>query len=107
MSYHWTGFWEQSTFGIQSMFDLEMSFENGEIHGAGRDVIGAFQIGGEILGDGSVHLLKQYEDAHCVHYDGQYDGEGSISGQWRIDGYWERGTFGFRLVRGSETSNEM
>ena len=98
MSHTWTGYWEQEGFGRQPMHDLVLHFENGEVQGHGRDIIGRFTFSGRLEADGQVLLNKQYLGKHLVLYQGQYDGEGTIFGQWSI-GLWYRGDFLLRLGR--------
>ena len=46
--------------------------------------VGAFTLTGQIASTGEVVIAKQYLKKHGVSYVGQYDGEGTMSGTWRI-----------------------
>jgi hypothetical protein len=101
MSHHWIGFWEQRGYGRQTMENLVLQFQNGQIQGRGDDIIGRFTFAGRMAADGRVLLDKEYIGQHRVLYDGQFDGEGAIFGQWSI-GSSDRGEFLLRLSRGAE-----
>ena len=88
----WRGFWQQQGWGRQPMRGLVLRFSADRIEGEGSDVIGPFTFQGQFRGDGSVVLVKQYIGRHQVLYRGQYDGEGTIFGEWSIGEYW-RGPF--------------
>lgn len=91
VSGNWRGFWDQAGWGRQSMRELTLHFANGEIQGLGIDVIGRFTFRGTYNDTGAVALVKQYRH-HAVRYTGNYDGEGTIFGEWMIGDFW-RGTF--------------
>jgi hypothetical protein len=74
------------------MRDLELRFSAGRIEGHGVDIIGPFTFRGEYDDSGSVVLVKQYLRRHQVVYQGRYDGEGTIFGEWSIGELW-RGPF--------------
>jgi hypothetical protein len=80
----WRGYWEQEVFGRQPMEGLTLCFADGVITGHGSDVIGPFVFRGNYEADGSVALTKQYLGRHRVHYQGVWDGEGTIHGIWSI-----------------------
>jgi hypothetical protein len=65
----WSGFYVQD--GEQNVMDLEnMQIGlNGEISGAGSDVVGDFTINGTLNADGSFNFDKAY-DGHTVSYKG-------------------------------------
>lgn len=65
------------------MEDLVISVDDGFISGRGRDIVGEFTLAGR-LEQGQVAILKQYIQQHSVEYVGTYDGEGTMSGMWRI-----------------------
>jgi hypothetical protein len=94
----WVGFWHQSWTGRQPMKEFELHFRpDGTISGRGIDVVGPFVFDGEWdTRTGQVQMTKQYLKKHQVHYRGQPDGEGSITGTWTIDssGYEDSGPFG-------------
>ena len=97
----WRGWWEQEVFGKQEMHDLTLNFDGCTITGTGRDIVGAFTFRGQHDDQGSVTLIKQYHGRHCVHYQGTYDGEGTIYGKWFIPDRWT-GPFVLRLTRNRE-----
>ena len=70
------------------MHDVVLHFSSESVAGGGVDVIGAFTFAGHVRSDGSVTMVKQYFGGHRVLYHGQYDGEGTIHGQWSIDPHW-------------------
>jgi hypothetical protein len=76
------------------MHDLVLFFSADEIDGGGVDVIGPFTFQGTCDGAGNVRLIKQYR-RHQVLYEGRYDGEGTIFGEWSIGPLW-RGPFALR-----------
>jgi hypothetical protein len=78
------GWWEQESFGRQAMAELRVYFGEGRIVGRGVDVIGVFRLDGTLDENGAVAIIKQYVGQHDVQYLGQYDGEGTLSGEWRI-----------------------
>jgi hypothetical protein len=102
MANHWNGYWEQRGMGRQPMESLVLQFDNGVVRGSGCDIIGRFTFAGRMAPDGRVQLNKQYIGQHAVLYQGQFDGEGAIFGQWSI-GPWDRGDFLLRLSRGAES----
>ncbi len=96
----WQGYWEQTIWGRQPMHDLVLTFSaGGYIEGAGRDVIGRFTFRGVYAeSTGVVGIIKQYLGGHTVEYRGQYDGEGTIYGQWSIGDAWS-GPFALSPLR--------
>jgi hypothetical protein len=96
MFHHLIGYWEQHGLGRQPMENLVLEFQDGEIRGQGDDIVGPFTFQGHLAPNGRVLLNKYYRYQHRVLYEGQYDGEGTIFGQWSI-GPWYRGDFMLRL----------
>lgn len=76
----WVGFWVQR--GIRGSMGLALTFESGQIHGSGSDLVGAFRLSGAYRDDGSVSIVKTYA-WHLVDYKGRWDGQ-MISGSWKI-----------------------
>jgi hypothetical protein len=102
----WKGFWEQIVWGRQPMHDLLLSFNDGAIHGSGRDIIGPFTFQGVFdAATGAVVMTKKYVGRHTVQYHGQYDGEGSIFGRWSIGAEWS-GPFALALEREAPSGDE-
>jgi hypothetical protein len=97
----WRGYWEQQVYGRQPMHDLELQFGDGLVTGHGTDIIGAFVFDGSYDTRGNVTLTKKYLGRHSVHYQGVYDGEGTIHGIWTIVPYWQ-GKFALSLERTTE-----
>ncbi len=95
----WRGYWDQEIFGRQPMGPLVLRFHDGIIEGEGRDVIGPFTFEGEYDPQGAIRMVKQYLGRHQVLYQGTYDGEGTIFGQWQIPPFWS-GSFALSPVVG-------
>ncbi len=91
----WQGYWEQTHFGRQLMHDLELHFHLSDVEGHGHDIVGPFVIRGRYDDSGCVAFQKQYVGQHSVTYRGQYDGEGTIFGEWTIHDI-HSGTFALR-----------
>jgi hypothetical protein len=88
LSGRYRGYWEQVFWGRQPMNDLVLHFEDGIITGDGEDVIGKFTFSGRYDKQGTLVMVKQYLGKHQVHYEGRYDGEGTIHGTWSIGSLW-------------------
>jgi hypothetical protein len=95
----WLGYWEQPVWGRQPMHELILHFGEGMVRGSGRDVIGRFTFQGQYNDMGVIVMVKQYIGKHQVLYRGQYDGEGTIYGQWSIG--LSTGPFALTLPRDS------
>lgn len=85
LSFVCSGWWEQIPFGRQPMNDLELAFEDGRVVGIGHDIVGEFELRGEIKED-SIYLRKQYIGKHVIDYHGTSMGEGGYGGQWSCNG---------------------
>lgn len=94
----WEGYWEQTHFGRQLMHDLELHFHLCDVEGHGHDIVGPFMIHGRYNDSGLIAFQKQYIGQHSVTYRGQYDGEGTIFGEWLIDGI-DSGPFALRCEK--------
>jgi hypothetical protein len=79
------------------MNELLLSIEDGRIAGRGVDIVAPFQMTGNVREDGTVEIIKKYEQRHTVLYVGQYDGEGTLYGDWDISGY--QGKWSIKLLR--------
>jgi hypothetical protein len=95
----WRGHWEQAGFGRQPMLELVLYFDAGTLEGSGKDIVGRFTFTGAYDGAGRVRMIKQYLGRHQVLYEGHYDGEGTIHGEWSIGPLW-RGPFALTPERG-------
>jgi hypothetical protein len=100
----WRGYWDQNIWGRQPMGPLVLRFQDGRIEGEGRDIIGPFTFEGEYDEDGSIRMVKQYLGLHQVLYQGTYDGEGTIFGQWRIPPF-NSGSFALSPMRGKPAAD--
>ena len=82
----WRGFWVQKEHGRQEMEAFELHFNNGAITGKGIDMVGPFHFRGVYdVNTGKLMMGKKYIGKHRVYYEGQPDGEGCISGTWRME----------------------
>jgi hypothetical protein len=95
------GWWEQFGLGRQPMEDLTISFDDGRLTGTGWDVVGQFTLTGSVQQD-RVIIVKRYIGQHSVEYLGTYDGEGTMSGMWRIWGFG--GSWLIRFVKHIDSS---
>jgi hypothetical protein len=88
----WVGFWIQREVGKQKMA-CHLSFSDGRVAGGGGDIVGRFTINGRYdLKNGRCLLIKQYENAHSLQYDGASEGDDLwFWGIWRLPG--DRGGF--------------
>jgi hypothetical protein len=77
-----TGWWEQRIYGRKPMEPLQVAISRSSVAGSGADIVGRFTLDGEIAPGGEVSIRKTYLGKHVVHYEGQYDGEGRMWGQW-------------------------
>ena len=77
------GWWEQRWFGRRPMNQLRLAFAPPMLEGSGTDCIGPFLLDGVISQGGGVSLQKTYLGQHDVAYEGHYDGEGRMWGEWR------------------------
>lgn len=98
------GWWQQAGYGRQPMKELLLSIEGGRIIGRGVDIVAPFQMTGKVREDGAVEIVKQYEKRHTVLYVGQYDGEGTLYGDWDISGY--QGEWSIKLLRPASTNSD-
>ncbi len=94
------GWWEQSGWGRQPMLELQLAYANGCIQGSGVDVVGRFTMAGQVAPDGVVAIRKHYVGRHTVNYYGTSDGEGTLAGEWEIDGWRGAWSIAFRRDRG-------
>lgn len=87
----WTGFYTYTPQRKHRM-DLDLSFANGNLTGAGSDDLGRFLLKGrydEVSCE--CHWVKTYIGAHDVFYRGYREGKG-IWGRWEIQS-WCHGGF--------------
>jgi hypothetical protein len=69
-------------FGRKPMDPLQIAINRSTVDGSGADIVGRFTLEGAIAPSGGVSIRKQYLGRHTVRYEGQYDGEGRMWGQW-------------------------
>jgi hypothetical protein len=100
----WRGYWDQEVWGRQPMGPLNLRFKDGRIEGEGRDIIGRFTFTGVYDERGAIRMVKQYIGKHRVLYEGTYDGEGTIFGQWSIPPRWS-GSFALSPSAGRAPSD--
>ena len=87
----WTGFFLQRIIPGRHWMELELTFRDGRMTGAGRDWVGAFALHGAYdLEDGRCNFVKQYLPGHNVDYRGFNEGKG-IWGTWKIEGIGKGG----------------
>lgn len=80
---HCEGWWEQRGYGRQPMRNLRLTIAGTQISGTGMDIVGPFTVTG-LLDKERVMIKKRYVGRHAVDYFGVYDGEGTLSGEWRM-----------------------
>jgi hypothetical protein len=101
------GWWEQAWFGRQPMENLALAFDGRRIRGSGVDVVGRFTFDGLVDESGGVAMIKHYLGGHSVDYLGLYDGEGTLSGDWRIGPDHGRWLITIRRVQAAAAEEEI
>ncbi|MEM6473777.1 MAG: hypothetical protein AAF802_29735 [Planctomycetota bacterium] len=86
------------------MTDLELSFSQGRIFGRGTDIVGDFDMDGELTNEW-IFIRKQYVGQHSIDYHGQSVGEGAYGGTWSCYGT-PGGKWFIGIVRAEEISDE-
>jgi len=79
----WTGFFLDSEQSHVEWLDLDLTFDDGKLHGAGRDPSGAFEVVGSY--DPRLNVCtwtKRYSPSHEVTCKGYNEGKG-IWGVWQ------------------------
>lgn len=80
----WTGFFLQKQIPGRHLMELRLNFQNGEMSGEGRDLVGEFFVTGRYeVADGKCHFHKRYVGKHDVYYEVFNEGRG-IWGVWEI-----------------------
>lgn len=79
------------------MHELQLAFEDGRVAGSGTDIVGDFELRGEIYED-KIYLRKQYIGQHTIDYPGVSMGEGGYGGQWSCHGF-SGGNWFIRVLR--------
>jgi len=68
-----------------------MKFDNmkyndyGKIWGHGSDIVGEFNIEGNVYPDRRISFMKQYKGKHQVSYDGKMDKDNNVIGNWELN----------------------
>jgi hypothetical protein len=90
----WTGFWLQRHYAGRQWMGLTLTFFDGLVRGGGADRVGDFSMDGRYeLTSGACTIVKAYDGAHTVLYEGRNDGDGLwLWGLWRIPAF-DRGGF--------------
>lgn len=105
----WTGFFLQYWFPGRQPTNLSVTFDDGELKGAGKDWVGKYTVDGTYDAEtGQCEWTKKYLGKHSVAYRGTNNGQG-IWGVWEIRQlgglYVDRG--GFHIwPEGSDVSEE-
>lgn len=87
----WTGYFLQREIPGKHWMDLEITFREGRIIGAGSDWVGRFILDGTYrVEDGRCLIGKHYLGKHKVGYSGFNEGRG-IWGTWEIPPYFRGG----------------
>lgn len=81
----WSGYYVQNGTRHQMRFHHFAAIEGGGVFGDGTDVVGDFQIEGNVQSDGQLRFIKQYIGQHSVIYTGKLDGK-TIDGTWELPG---------------------
>jgi hypothetical protein len=100
----WSGYWEAKGWGRRPM-RLTLRLDEGRIDGEGDDCIGAFTFVGTYDESGRVSMVKQYIGQHHLLYEGTYDVEGTIFGQWSQGPTWT-GPFALKFEKAADSSQE-
>ena len=80
----WTGFFLQPGMPGKHWMELQLTFQEGNLSGAGRDWVGTFTVRGRYaVANGECHWTKKYTGKHDVYYRGFNEGKG-IWGVWEI-----------------------
>jgi hypothetical protein len=82
----WTGFWLQRAMPGKHRMRLSLTFVDGRITGAGEDLVGKFSFSGSYdLKTGRCDMIKQYDGAHRLIYEGTNEGERMwLWGIWKM-----------------------
>jgi len=82
----WAGHYEQGGSKHDVKFQNMSISGDGHIQGGGHDPVGDFSLNGHINGNNDVEFVKQYKLKHAVSYKGKLDEDGTIKGQWELQG---------------------
>ena len=78
----WTGYYRQGSTEHQMNIELlTVDFLSNIIHGEGSDDVGEFVFDGKIASN-SFEFVKQYKDKHAIYYEGEFEGQETMTGHW-------------------------
>jgi hypothetical protein len=87
----WIGYFLQREIPGKHWMDLDITFRDGRISGAGGDWVGRFALSGSYsVEDGRCEIAKRYLGKHVVDYRGYNEGRG-IWGAWEIPPHFRGG----------------
>ena len=103
----WTGFFLQPGTPERHWMELDLTFRDGVMAGAGRDRVGKFAVSGRYhLDDGKAHWDKTYLRAHSIAYAGYNEGKG-IWGTWDYQSNWRGGFLIWPVAMGDPTKQTL
>ncbi len=103
----WTGFFLQPGTPERHWMELDLTFRDGIMAGAGRDRVGKFAISGRYyLDNGRCHWAKTYLRQHSIDYSGYNEGKG-IYGVWEYQSNWRGGFLIWPVAMGDPTQRKL
>lgn len=103
----WTGFFLQPGTPERHWMELDLTFRDGIMAGAGRDRVGKFAISGRYhLDNGRCHWAKTYFRQHSIDYSGYNEGKG-IWGVWEYQSNWRGGFLIWPVAMGDPTQQKL
>jgi hypothetical protein len=105
----WKGFFLQPVLPGRHWMELSLTFRRGELHGEGRDWVGAFHLKGRYeIESGKCWWSKQYVGKHSIHYQGYNEGKG-IWGTWEWPNSrpWRGGFYIWPVAMGDPTQQRL
>ncbi len=103
----WTGFFLQPGTPERHWMELDLTFRDGLMAGAGRDRVGKFAISGRYhLDDGRAYWTKTYLRQHSIDYSGYNEGKG-IWGTWEYQSNWRGGFLIWPVAMGDPTQQKL
>ena len=103
----WTGFFLQPGTPERHWMELDLTFRDGLMAGAGRDRVGKFAISGRYhLDDGRAYWTKTYLRQHSIDYSGYNEGKG-IWGTWDYQSNWRGGFLIWPVAMGDPTQQKL
>ena len=103
----WTGFFLQPGTHDRHWMELDLTFLEGAMTGAGRDRVGKFAVTGRYyVDDGRAYWTKTYIRAHSIEYSGYNEGKG-IWGTWEYLSNWRGGFLIWPVAMGDPTRQQL